>query len=68
MSTPTYPCLNDEFEKCVKRSEGGRSIDCKLGLWGITSYSPESAEREARHYWIQYYQDGEYDQLLKSDQ
>ena len=55
---------NDDFEKCIIRSDEGKTIDCKKGLWGITSYSPESAEREARHYWIQYFRDGEYNELL----
>lgn len=54
------------FERCVNRTVSGGQfqIKCKLGLWGVTAPSFESADNEARHYWIQYYSDGEYDKLL----
>jgi hypothetical protein len=65
MKNPQEITRKDVFEKCIRRSGNGCHIDCKLGLWGVTSYSPESAEREARHYWMHYFKDGEYDQLLK---
>jgi len=65
MTTPTTAQLIDAiFEKCVTRSKDGRSIDCKLGLWGVVSHDKDSLERNARHYWIQYYRDGEYENLL----
>jgi hypothetical protein len=35
-----------------------------LGLWGVDCPNMETAQREARHYFIQYYLDGEYDALL----
>jgi len=65
MTTPTEAQLLDAiFEKCVKRSDRGRQITCKLGLWGVGSRDTDSLERNARHYWIQYYRDGEYDSLI----
>lgn len=57
---------DSDFEKCITRSEGGKAIDCRLGLWGISSYSPESAEREARRFWIPLFHKGKYDDFLKS--
>ena len=55
------------FSKCVDRrvAKNGRTeIRCKLGLWGVYSSDKKQAETEARHYWIQYFDDGEYDVLL----
>ena len=51
------------FERCIDRKildDGALQINCKLGLWGVTSKNHTYAEKEAFHYWIQYYQDGEY--------
>lgn len=56
---------SQQFEKCVKRSKDGKAIDRRLGWWGVYSPDPEANGREARHYWGQYYADGEYDELLK---
>ena len=39
---------------------GEYSIKCKKGLWAVFAPTKEIAEREARHYFIQYYGDGEY--------
>jgi len=55
------------FERCVERGVLGKSelmIRCKLGLWGVFGFDKAQLEREARHYWIQYFQDGEYTKLL----
>ena len=43
----------------------GHKIDCKLRLWGVTAPTIEIAEQEARHYFIQYDMDGEYDGTAK---
>ena len=65
MTTPTADQLLDAiFEKCITRQAKGMQIDCKLGLWGVGSSNKDSLERNARHYWIQYYRDGEYGKLL----
>jgi len=55
--------IDDEFAKrTYKKKEGDRfCINCKKGLWGVTASTREEAMREARHYFIQYYMDGEYD-------
>ena len=34
---------------------------CLKGLWSVTGLTKEQCMKEARHYFIQYYQDGEYD-------
>ena len=67
--SPTAQRIANEalFEKCVKRKveKGGQlTIRCKLGLWDISGSDHEMIERGARHYWIQYVQDGEYAKLL----
>lgn len=56
--------VNAEFEKCVKRSRCGEAITCRLGLWSVFGLIKDDLEREATHYWIQYRDDGEYDELL----
>lgn len=57
---------SDLFDRCVIRTCGGRSIRCCLGLWGVSAPNEATAEREARHYWQQYYADGEYESHLSS--
>lgn len=56
--------MDDLFYKCVRRSRGGRTVQCRRGLWRVDAQTAEQAEREARHYWAQYYIDGEYNELL----
>ena len=34
---------------------------CLCGLWKVEGPDRDSVEREARHYWLQYLSDGEYD-------
>ena len=58
---------NEMFKKCTetKPMKSGRvEIRCKLGNFSVDSYDVDSAEREAMHYWGQYYMDGEYNQIL----
>ena len=67
-----HHCLNesnsaaqaDIFDKCVNRLNDGKTIECKLGLWGVASGSKNRTEAEALHYWRQYFRDGEYNHLL----
>lgn len=56
------------FNKCVVKTCRGRSIRCCLGLWGVFAQDAQTAEREARHYWQQYYADGEYDAILSNNE
>jgi hypothetical protein len=35
---------------------------CKKGLWSVTASTKEQCMHEAKHYFIQYYLDGEYDE------
>ena len=61
--------MSDAFETCVERKllkDGSLLIACRLGLWSASGLDHAQIEREARHYWIQYYQDGEYKQLLEA--
>ena len=58
---------NEMFERCVERrsKRGGRyEIRCILGNFSVDAPTNEEAEREAKHYFGQYFQDGEYDQIL----
>ena len=56
------------FDKCTERKTKGGSLEirCKLGLWSAEGRDHDAVEREARHYWAQYFRDGEYAKLLKS--
>lgn len=58
---------SETFEKCVKRSEenGLHSIDCVLGLWGVSGPDLAQVEQQAALYYFQYLQAGEYDNHLK---
>jgi hypothetical protein len=50
----------DEFTEMVMI--GTRcEISCKKGLWGTSAPTKEQALSEAKHYFWQYYSDGEYD-------
>ena len=49
-------------ENTTTTDDGDRvCIACKKGLWSVDAPTKEDALREARHYFAQYYQDGEYD-------
>lgn len=39
------------------------SYDCNKGLWGVSGHVEDESQvrREAEYYFIQYYEDGEYD-------
>ncbi len=40
-------------------------IECPLGLWGVIGKANESTEEEAKHYFNQYFADGEYNKLMQ---
>ena len=40
---------------------GGVEIKCNKGLWSVYASTLKEAEREAKHYFAQYFSDGEYD-------
>jgi len=54
--------IDDEFHKYTyKHKEGDRfCINCKKGFWGVSAPTKEEATREAKHYFVQYWMDGEY--------
>ena len=54
--------MNDKFKQftITSESDGRVSIDCVKGLWGVNAPTLERAEIEARHYFRQYFSDGEY--------
>lgn len=59
------------FDKCVrrkKRTTGSLEIACCLGLWSVEGPDHAFVEQTARHYWAQYYADGEYAGLLSNNQ
>lgn len=55
-----------EFKKCTVRRKlkDGFSINCKKGLWSVTSPDKEFAENEARRYFVLYQEDGEYNEFI----
>ena len=57
----------DLFDRCVRRkvrSTGMLLIKCRLGLWLVEGPDHAFVESSAQHYWMKYYADGEYAQLL----
>lgn len=57
----------DDFRRCTDREEdpsGGLRITCKLGFWLVQGQDRLLVEREARNYWRQYRDDGEYVELI----
>lgn len=49
----------------IKKNRHGWDISCNKGLWGVSCKSKKACMREARHYFIQYFSDGEYNTLQK---
>lgn len=67
MKTISKKKYDHYYELCIERclmKDGTIEIHCKLGLWGVSGINKDRVEREAKHYWAQYYRDGEYDGLL----
>lgn len=54
--------IDDAFQRfTVQRpNKNGFRITCKLGLWGVFAPTKDQAIAEARHYFVQYFNDGEY--------
>jgi len=61
------PDLDKLFEKCVRRTfdDEWHNVRCKLSFWSTSGANKELVERTAKNYWRQYFEDGEYDKLLK---
>jgi len=56
-----------QFNKCITkrtRKNGNTSINCKLGLWGVSASNEFEATVEALRYWHQYKEDGEYSEII----
>ena len=54
------------FRKCVDVSHenGTYEIECKLGLWSVSSKNVVDLLNQAINYWVQYRSDGEYKDIL----
>jgi hypothetical protein len=58
----------EAFEKNTKykvTKDGRHKVDCKKGLFGVSAPTKEQAMKEARHYFMQYFVDGEYNEGLR---
>lgn len=44
-----------------KKTKMFHSVKCNKGLWQVSAPKKEVAIAEAKHYFIQYFEDGEYD-------
>lgn len=58
------PSLLDEFNRLssFRKTKQGFRITCRKGLWWVDAPTEEEARREAMHYFLQYFSEGEYDQ------
>ena len=50
-----------ENTEITRDRDGTYNIDCKKGLWGVSGAIYPKVMNEAKHYFQQYYSDGEYD-------
>ena len=50
-----------ENTEITRDTDGTYNIDCKKGLWGVSGAIYPQVMNEAKHYFQQYYSDGEYD-------
>jgi len=71
MNTPEKPVVasTELFDRCAETKlfrDGVIQIHCKLGLWSVQGRDARHTRREAMHYWIQYFEDGEYNDLLSN--
>lgn len=63
----TNPQLGDFLENVDFKNSGDRiSISCKKGLWSVETVSLRKSIEYAFNYFIQYWQDGEYDGTAKA--
>ena len=55
--------MDESFRKNVKRTytKWGWDYSCRKGLFSVVSGDSHEALNEARNYFRQYYEDGEYD-------
>jgi hypothetical protein len=64
--------IKHDFERCCKQEREISSASllptyratCKKGLWMVEGTDREHTLKEAMHYFIQYWSDGEYDDIL----
>jgi hypothetical protein len=54
--------LDEAFKKFTRHRKwlDNHVVECKKGLFQVTAPTLDIAEREARHYFRQYFDDGEY--------
>lgn len=67
MSTALAILLHEDFLKCVdiyKDYSGRWTCECKKGLWGVDAPTKDEACHQGLHYFFQYLDDGEYDEIL----
>lgn len=58
--------LDDAFKAFTRESKAyptGYKVECCLGLWGVHAATRDEAVRTAKHYFVQYWFDGEYKHL-----
>jgi len=64
--------IERDFKKCCifmhdfyhTTGETAYGIGCKKGLWMVEGTDKEYVTNQAKHYFIQYWSDGEYDDIL----
>ena len=44
----------------ARENDGRWTIRCMKGMWSVDAPTYSEAEKEAQHYFHQYYEDGEY--------
>ena len=57
----------NQLARCTNKtlnSDGSVTIECKLGLWSVSSTSLVTVTEEALHFFKQYKADGEYHSII----
>jgi hypothetical protein len=57
-------CCKEEREYDWRSLSPTYRVTCKKGLWMVEGADQEYVKSQARHYFIQYWPDGEYDDIL----
>jgi hypothetical protein len=57
-------CCKEERELDIRSLSPVYKVTCKKGLWMVEGTDQEYIKNQAKHYFIQYWSDGEYDDIL----
>jgi len=68
-ASEVHAVIDEAFKKFTRYRfvRGMHKVECVKGLFGVEAPTKEQAMSEARHYFVQYFEDGEYSGGLIND-